>query len=168
MNNNDAQNTSDKQPQKYSVKADDVLQQGHKRFDRVFENEGGKIISIHCDTLELCILKNEKTSIWEKLCLSCIPVSISLFICVISTKTFNGNSAYWAGFMTALAIIFAIIGAASGYAWYRETKSRMPIYDAIKKSCITIPSPLKDNAAANNLDPVEKTDSNITTHSITQ
>lgn len=25
MNNNDAQNTSDKQPQKYSVKADDVL-----------------------------------------------------------------------------------------------------------------------------------------------
>lgn len=133
-----------------TTKAGEILHEGHKQFDRVFEKEGGKILSIHRDTMELCILKNEKSSIWEKLCLSCLPVAISLFICVMSTKEFNGESQYWSGFMTASAIGFAIVGISSGVAWWGLTKSKKSIFEAITENCIGHTSVIKDNAPISN------------------
>ncbi len=141
----------------HTLKAGEILLQGHKRYDRVFENEGSKIMSIHCDTLELCILKNDKSSIWEKLCLCCSPVSVSLFICIISTKEFNGESAYWAGFMTSLTVVFAIVGICCGIAWYQVNKSKKSIFDAIRENCIGFSATIKENSNINNINPTEKT-----------
>lgn len=153
METNDSTTTSSEQSVdlKYcTAKAGEILQQGHKRFDRVFENEGGKIVSIHRDTMELCILKNEKTTIWEKLCLCCSPVSVSFFICIASTKEFNGESAYWAGFMTALAIFFGFVGILCGIAWYRTSNTKKPIMDAIIENCIGYTTVLKEDSPINN------------------